>query len=655
MCGIAGFLETRPGNLPLEATARVMADAVRHRGPDDVGVWSDADAGIALGHRRLSIVDLSPAGHQPMLSDSGRYVIAFNGEIYNHAAMRADLGRLGLAPPWRGHSDTEVLLAAISAWGIEGALERSVGMFAFAVWDRTERLLILARDRLGEKPLYYGRVRGTFVFGSELSALARHPHWDGEIDRGALALLLRHNCIPAPYSIYRGIKKLPPGTYLVVRAADAVRDPKVYWSAAGIAQRGADEPFAGSPEEAVERVQSLLEQSIGDQMLADVPLGAFLSGGVDSSTVVAVMQSLSGRPIKTYSIGFHEAAYDEAPQAKAIARHLGTDHTELYCSMADALDVVPRLAGVYSEPFADSSQIPTLLVSALARKHVTVSLSGDGGDELFAGYTRYGLANRLWPYLSKTPRALRRFGSRAIRTVSPAHWDRLAHVPLQLAPERYRITRAGDKLHKAAGVLEQGTFDDLYRELVSHWPDPGAVVLGGPEPPSILTQTDHKPHFASRMREMMYLDLVSYMPDDILVKVDRAAMSVGLETRVPLLDHRLVTFALSLPPDLLHKDGQSKWPLRQVLYRYVPRALIERPKMGFGVPLDGWLRGPLREWAESLLDERRLAREGFFDPKAVRAVWHEHLSGRRNFQYRLWDVLIFQAWNEARTQASPVA
>lgn len=647
MCGIAGFIgnDARAGEG--ERIARRMADAIARRGPDDHGVWVDKEAGAALAHRRLSIIDLTAAGHQPMQSESGRWVLTFNGEIYNHAEMRAELERSGAAPRWRGHCDTEVLLAAIAAWGVACTLERSVGMFAFALWDRSERTLVLARDRLGEKPLYYGTTGRTFLFGSELAALKAHPAWAGDIDRDALSLLLRLNYIPAPHAIYKGIRKLPAGTYLVHKGGERGGRIETYWSAAEAAAQGARAPFGGSPAEAIERTDDLIRQSLKGQMMADVPLGAFLSGGIDSSTVVALMQTLSRRPVRTFSIGFEEAGYDEAPHAKAVARHLGTDHTELYLRMDEAMAIVPQIPSLYSEPFADVSQIPTFLVSQLARRHVSVALSGDGGDELFSGYTRYRLADRLWRILSKIPRPLRRAAAQLTMRLPPTQWDRLLHGPVHLLPRRVRPQRVGDKLYKAAGVLELDDVDETYRALISLWRRPDAVVVGATEPATPMTSPEAGRHIAEPIRRMMYLDLVSYLPDDILVKVDRASMAVGLEARVPLLDHRLVEFTCSLPLGLLRRQGQSKWPLRRILERHVPQQLTERTKMGFGVPMDSWLRGGLREWAESLLNEQRLAREGLFDPKPIRAMWQAHLDGHSNRQYQLWSVLMFQAWHEA--------
>ena len=646
MCGFAGaFGSSQEGQA---SVVQEMAAAIAHRGPNDAGVWVDTDARIALGHRRLSIVDLSPAGHQPMLSGSGRYVIAFNGEIYNHLDCRASLA---MTTTWRGHSDTETLLAGFDAWGIQATVERCIGMFAFAVWDRQTRTLTLGRDRLGEKPLYYGwqgqGQHAVFLFGSELKALKAHPAFAAGIDRNALCLLMRHNYIPAPYSIYQGIAKLAPGCLLSVSLAQ--REPKLtrYWSAANVAVTGCAKPFTGTPGQAVDALEVLLKSAVHQQMMADVPLGAFLSGGVDSSTVVALMQAQSKQRVKTFTIGFNEAGYNEAVHAKAVAAHLGTEHTELYVSAQQALEVIPRLPTLYCEPFSDSSQIPTFLVAQLARQQVTVSLSGDGGDELFCGYNRYLLANRLWQKISLLPPVARRWAARGLTALSPARWNALLGPVQGLLPGVLRQANPGDKLHKAAGVLASSSVDALYLGLVSHWDDPASVVMGGQEPPTLLSGNTPQLTGLDEIERMMALDALSYLPDDILVKVDRAAMGVSLESRVPLLDQRVVEFAWSLPQAMKLRDGVGKWALRQVLYRHVPKALIERPKMGFGVPIDDWLRGPLRDWAEALLDESRLRREGFFHPAPIRRKWAEHLSGARNWQYHLWDVLMFQAWLEA--------
>ncbi|MDX8466842.1 asparagine synthase (glutamine-hydrolyzing) [Mesorhizobium sp. VK23B] len=654
MCGIVGIVGGAAATGSGAFTVRRMADMIRHRGPDGDGVWTDAEAGVALSQRRLAIIDLSSAGAQPMTSHGGRYVIVFNGEIYNHAEMRTLLDRKHGLHAWRGHSDTEVFLAAIEELGLKKALELAVGMFAFGLWDRLERTLVLGRDRLGEKPLYYGRVGKAFAFASEVKAFNPLPNWRPEIDRNALALLMRHNYIPAPYSIYQGIRKLRPGEFLVL--SDPLREPRVesYWSAREVAEQGRRDPFQGSPEEAVDELERHLRQALEGQMIADVPLGAFLSGGIDSSAIVAVMQSINSRPVRTFTIGFNEAGYNEAHHAQQVARRLGTDHTELYLSERDALDVVPQLPGIYCEPFSDSSQIPTFLVSKLARGSVKVALSGDGGDELFSGYTRYALADAFWNRLSRVPIGLRLVSASLATLPSAGLYDNVAGGIMPLLPRRMRRQRVGDKIHKAASLLSLRTVDDVYRRLCSHW-EPTEIVADAAEPPTMLTGLEPLPDLPGNVERMMYLDTMSYLPDDILVKVDRAAMAVGLETRVPLLDHRLVSFALSLPLSVLRTGGQTKWPLRQLLYRHVPQALVERPKMGFGVPIDAWLRGALREWAEALLDERRLREDGFFRPEPIRRAWSEHLSGHRNNQYLLWDVLMLQSWREAQEGALAAA
>ena len=650
MCGLTGFYQYTTSGPPeqLRALVQRMNATLIHRGPDDVGDWVDAAAGIALAFRRLAIVDLSPAGHQPMASASGRYVLVFNGEVYNFQDLRRELQAQGCAPHFRGHSDTEVILAAIEAWGLRKAVERFVGMFAMALWDRQERTLHLVRDRLGIKPLYYTWAGPTFLFGSELKALRAHPAFCAGIDRDALALYLRHNYIPAPYSIYKGVFKLPPGTILSVTAGkNAMAQPVPYWSARTVAESGIAHPFTGSEEEAITELDGLLKEAVGLRMIADVPLGVFLSGGIDSSTVVALMQAQSRRPVRTFSIGFQEDSYNEAQHAKAVACHLGTDHTELYVTPEETMAVIPRLPMLYDEPFADASQIPTFLVSELARRHVTVSLSGDGGDELFAGYNRYFWGRSIWRQIGWMPRRLRGTAARTLAGVSPGAWDRMFHTAGAVLPKNLRQRNPGDKLAKLAEVMSADGPDAMYLALVSHWKEPAALVPGAFEPPTPLTQRDQWADLPDFTQRMMYLDTITYLPDDILVKVDRASMGVSLEARVPLLDHRVVEFAWRLPLSLKIRNEQGKWLLRQVLYRYVPREIIERPKTGFGVPLDVWLRGPLRDWAEALLAEQRLRAEGFFQPEPIRSKWAEHLAGRHNWQYYLWSVLMFQSWLEA--------
>ena len=651
MCGFSGFLEATPQTRDsLLHVAVCMTKTLVHRGPDHGDVWVDSEAGIALGHRRLSILDLSPQGHQPMISNSGRYVIAFNGEIYNHRKLRKELEKENAAPAWKGHSDTEVMLAAFDMWGVEDSLPRLNGMFAFGLWDRQEHILHLSRDRFGEKPLYYGWMGDAFLFGSELKALKAHPAWRGEVDRGALALFMRHNYIPAPYSIYHGIFKLLPSHLLSLPWRGRRRElpqPRPYWSAREVVEEGVRHPFAGNDVEAIESLNGLLRDAVAMRMEADVPLGAFLSGGIDSSTVVALMQAQSVRPVRTFSIGFHEAGYNEAEHAKLVARHLGTEHTEFYVTPEEAMAVIPRLPSLYDEPFADSSQIPTFLVSKMTRCHVTVALSGDAGDELFGGYNRYSWGREIWNKIGWMPKPARAAMASGITVIPPQGWDKLLEMIGPVLPRRLRATVPGDKLHKLAGILACLSPEEMYRGLVSHWL-PESVVLGASEPPTALTDHAQWADVSNFTQSMMFFDLVSYLPDDILVKVDRASMGVSLEARVPLLDHRVVEFAWRLPLTMKIRDGQDKWILRQVLYKYVPKDLIERPKMGFGVPIDAWLRGPLRDWSENLLDEARLKREGFFEAEPIRVKWREHLSGRRNWAYHLWDVLMYQAWLEAQ-------
>lgn len=652
MCGICGIL-AKSNTGAYNSVIKQMNSTMTHRGPDDAGVWIDESAGIAMAHRRLSILDLSPAGHQPMVSSSGRYVIVFNGEIYNHLELRQELGNI----EWRSHSDTETLLAGFEAWDIEKTLKRTVGMFAIALWDRSEKVLTLARDRIGEKPLYYGFQKNTFIFGSELKALRAHPDFIGEIDRDVLCLYLRHCCIPAPYSVYKGIFKLLPGHYIrfsAARGLDTMRlaKPEAYWNLAEVAAQGIAKPFAGNDADAIVVLEGLLKRAIGLQMVADVPLGVFLSGGIDSSTITALMQEQSSQPVKTFSVGFNETGYNEAEYAKAVARHLGTDHTEHYVSPAEAMQVIPKLGSMYDEPFADSSQIPTFLISQTARRHVKVSLSGDAGDELFCGYNRYALAD-IWGKVSKVPFAIRKSAGRLINTVTPSAWENIfknAGRFLTLPADM------GEKLIKLSARLESvDGVESLYYSLVSEVAKPAQVVISANEPGTWLTENGLKSQFSDPRIKMMYMDFMTYLPDDILVKVDRAAMFNSLETRIPFLDHRIIDLVWSMPISMKMRNAQTKWILRQVLYKYVPRELIERPKMGFGIPVGDWIRGPLRDWAEALLAESRLQQEGFFDERLIRIRWHEHLSGKRNWQHFLWIILMFQEWLEEQklAQAHP--
>ena len=637
MCGITGFWTRGRGTVTsADETIARMAGALKHRGPDDGQVWADAAAGIHLGFRRLAIQDISAAGAQPMPSASGRFVCCYNGEIYNVEALRGELSPA--AGNWRGHSDTEVMLAGFEAWGLERTLERIAGMFAIALWDRQERTLMLARDRLGKKPLYWCLAGDTLLFGSELRALRAHSSFRGDLNRDAIALYLRHGCFPHPHTVYRNVQQLAPGQMLRLGPSG---EPRIesFWRLADVVEAGQAKPFAGTDTEAIDALDDRLRLAVRERMVSDVPLGAFLSGGYDSSLVVALMQRLSAKPVRTFSIGFHEAGYDEARHAKAVAAHLGTDHTELYVTSTEAQAVIPRLPDIYDEPFADASQIPTYLVAQMARRDVTVAVSGDGGDEVFAGYNRYAQAARFDRHASHIPKPLRQAAAAGIGLFSPPAWDRAAKV----LPSRLRPALLGDKLHKLAGaVTEDG--DGFYHRLVSQWDDVASVMPGSSEPmtaardPSLVGAV---PDFVARMQ---YRDTLTYLPDDILTKVDRASMAVSLEARAPLLDHRVVAFAWSLPMHMKLRGGEKKWLLRQLLYRHVPEALVDRPKMGFGVPIDSWLRGPLRDWAENLLSERHLRESGVFLPGPVRARWHQHLSGTRNWQYALWPVLMFEAW-----------
>ena len=635
MCGIAGVFHRRAGIGAdvLERTVAEMTATMVHRGPDDEGRWSEPAAGIALGQRRLAVIDLSPAGRQPMVSTCGRYVLVYNGEIYNYRELAAELGAAGRRV--QGGSDTAVLLEACAAWGVTRAIERAVGMFAFALFDRRERSLTLVRDRLGIKPLYWTQTGDTFLFGSELKALRAYPGLDAAIDPSALAAYLRFAYVPAPASIYRNIQKLRPAHILTIPAQGPAQ-VDCYWDLESFARNGQDRPS----EESLDDLHELIRDAVRCRLGADVPLGAFLSGGVDSSMVVALMQSEASRPVKTFSIGFHEGDYDESVHAKAVARHLGTEHVELFVTSREALDSVATLPQWFDEPFADSSQVPTLLLSRLTREHVTVALSGDGGDEVFGGYNRYLWLPRLWKATGRWPQPLRSAAGCALRALSPEAWNALgAAIPASRRPRQL-----GDKLWKAASALTARDIDAAYDRIVSQWPNAEELVPGSRESSAGLASPSLSGDLSDPVARMQLRDMVTYLPDDILTKVDRASMASSLEVRVPLLDHRLVEFAWRLPRAALFENGQTKAPLRRLLDRYVPRALIARPKSGFGVPIDSWLRGPLRDWAEDLLSEKALADDGLLDPRPVRTAWAEHLSRRRNHQHALWCVLMFQAW-----------
>lgn len=637
MCGIVGTLRSHPRN---RADLTLAVRALRHRGPDAYGIWHDDEVPIALGQSRLAVIDLSEAGAQPMTSRDGRMVVTYNGEVYNYRALRSKLESQGCR--FRGGSDTEVLVEGFARWGVEQTLRRADGMFAFGLWDRSTRKLTLGRDRLGEKPLYYGTTKAGFVFASELDALRAIPGFDNEIDRNALALFFRHKYIPAPHSIYQGVHKLLPGCTVTVDHAGTVTGPDPYWSLLDHAV-----PREIGFEEAVSSFSELLTATVSDRMIADVPLGSFLSGGIDSSLVTAAMTSTGGR-VKTFTIGFEESEYDESQDAAAVAHHLGTDHTELTVSPSMALDVVPELPRIYDEPFADSSQIPTHLVAKLARQHVTVALSGDGGDELFGGYNRHLWIPRMLARTGRVPAPLRRAVSAAI-TATPQHvLDRAASV---LLPSRVRPNMAGLKAHKAASALGASTDAHMLVELTSHWSDPAALVINANEPPTLITTPGAWPQLPTVEERLMAVDALTYLPDDILAKVDRAAMAVSLETRAPLLATPIVEFAVGLPASVRLHNGESKSILRAALDQWVPRKLVERPKAGFGVPLAAWLRGPLRPWAEELLAAQRLASEGYLRPDLVRTEWDTLQAGTNGGEFKLWDVLMFQAWLERRSSS----
>lgn len=639
MCGFTGFIERNSDN-SIDIVNK-MIDKLYHRGPDDKGIWADEKNGIFLAHRRLSILDLSPAGHQPMISHCGRYVIVFNGEIYNHKELRTQLPKIS----WRGHSDTETLLASFSTWGIEETITKAIGMFAIAVWDKKTQTLSLIRDRAGEKPLYYGWQKNTFLFGSELKALRTHPSWLGEIDRQSLALFLRHNYIPAPWTIFSGIFKLLPATILTLslesikRNPGSLPQPRNYWSFINASIDEDNAVISNNEDECISQLECLLRNTIHNQMLSDVPIGAFLSGGIDSSLIVSLMQKESNLPVKTFSIGFNEDEYNEAQYAKAVAKHLNTEHTDLYVSESDARAIIPDIPCIWDEPFSDSSQIPTLILTKLTKKYVTVALSGDGGDELFGGYVRYFDCLKQYNRLIKIPNSLRFLSSKLLYALPRNFWSALDFVTKPILKNRISTV-----FHKIALLFDNLTLEELYRCMVSHWYFPEQLVINF-EPATSNTDISHY-LLKSNFERLMLIDFRSYLPDDILVKVDRSAMAVSLETRTPFLDHRIVEFSSKLPISYKIRNGQGKWILKQLLKRHIPCELIDRPKKGFGVPLGKWLRGSLRDWAENLLSEDNLKKDGLFYPEPIRKAWLEHLSGYGKWEYRLWDILMFQAWME---------
>lgn len=650
VCGIAGFVQISQDLKSDEFAliAKRMSDAILHRGPDSEGQWVDPSVGVALAFRRLAILDLSPSGKQPMVSHCGRYTMVMNGEIYNYQLLKSEIEKSGkFSYAFRGTSDTEVLLAAMTAWGIEEALRKTNGMFAFAVWDKETRTLTMARDRLGEKPLYYGIHGKTLLFGSELKALKAHPAFRNEIDRDVLTLFFRASYIPQPYSIYRAIKKLPPAHFVEFHSkTGTLSEPKAYWDIKTACENGVKHPFRGSEEDAVHELELLLKDSVKMRMASDVPLGAFLSGGVDSSLTAAMMQDQSETPIQTFTMGFTEKAYDESHFARKVASHLGTHHTERTVTAQDALDVIPLLPTLFDEPFSDSSQIPTYLVSKITREKVTVALSGDGGDELFGGYTRHTWGKTAWKLVDTLPDPVKQVFSSGLNLVPPASWTQFFHTLEPVLPEKFRWTNAGEKFQKLADILKSENPEDLYRTLSSRLNNPTNLVVGAKEPPTLFTNKNAWPEISDFSLKMMYLDLVTYLPDDILAKMDRASMGVSLEARVPFLDHRIVEFAWTLPLEMKIKEGKTKHLLRKLLYKYVPKELIERPKMGFSVPIDSWLKGPLKEWASSLLSPSKIKQEGFLNASLVTEKWNQHLSGERNFQHQIWDILMFEAWLE---------
>lgn len=643
MCGIVGIVggAQADGRASLHAIL-AMTDSLEHRGPDDSGTWVSSNHGVAFGHRRLAIRDLTPTGHQPMVSRSGRFVIVYNGEVYSHDELRRDLEARGVQ--LRGSSDTEVILEACEAFGIRATVQRLIGMFAFAVFDRETMETTLVRDRLGIKPLYWSETSGVLLFGSELKALRRHPNFNSRLDRGSVASFLRHNYVPNPWSIYSEARKLSPG-HLLVKSSNGSVTVERYWDLRAVAHRGTLMRGPEPENEALGALNDLLSDAVRRRLVADVPIGSLLSGGIDSSLVTALMVENSSSPVSTFSIGFDAEGYDEAPYAAAIARHLGTDHVELYAEAENALPLVESLPLIYDEPFADSSQLPTLLVSQLTRRNVKVVMTGDGGDEVFAGYSRYQAGLRL----EQGSQLLSRRGHRLLRSA-------LAHLPSgwlegasRRAPRILRRPQAASKLEALAKHGEAASGSTAYRAMLSHWQNPNELVIGGSEHRGLLWDAEMDIEFPEMLDRMQVIDTLTYLPDDILVKVDRASMSVGLEARVPLLDHRVLEMAWGLDQSLKFRDGTGKWALRELLSQRVPRGLFERPKMGFGVPIEHWLRGPLREWAEDLLSHERLLRQGLLNPEPIRRRWEQHLSGE-NWAYPLWNVLMLEAWLDENSE-----
>jgi asparagine synthase (glutamine-hydrolysing) len=639
VCGFAGFIDLDHRMSPAEwdRTGRAMGEAIAHRGPDDWGTHVEPEAGLVLSFRRLSIIDLSEAGHQPMLSASRQSVIVFNGEIYNAREIGRDLAAVGHR--FRSRSDTEVIIEAFERWGIDTVLPRLVGMFAIAWFDRRNQRLTLVRDRLGKKPLYFGKIRGTFFFGSQPKAFFPHPDWRAEIDRTSVAAFMRYGYVPAPRSIYVGIESLRPSERVHVYDGN-ITGRDLYWNVRKIAAEAQRSARRVPDAVAKEELAAILSDAVNQRSVSDVPLGAFLSGGIDSSTVVALMQNMNTRPIKTFSIGFEEAEYDESRHAAAVARHLGTEHYELIVRPEDALAVVPLIPDYYDEPFADPSQVPTYLLCKLTRQHVTVALSGDGGDELLAGYTRYRLANEVLAGVRAIPRRLRPVIARLLRRTPDTVWRHLQ----SLVPRRYGSSPIAGRIHRLARLIDAGGEERVFQGIVGQWPEPERLVRGVTHEDDPIWTGELSHQFPDTTRRFQMLDTLTYLPGDILVKVDRASMGVALEARAPLLDHRVVEYTFGLPCEMLVRNGETKWLLRQVLYDHVPRALVNRPKTGFMMPIDHWLRGPLRDWAEDLLDSRRMEETGILDPTLIRKTWEQHLSGQINWQYRLWCVLMFEAW-----------